>query len=65
MRRESIVWKQLRHNNILPFIGVDNVTIPGIYCLISPWMDNSTVLHYLENHPDADRLTCVRFSELR
>ncbi|PBK81552.1 kinase-like protein [Armillaria gallica] len=60
MLRETIVWKQLRHDYILPFIGVDAVTMPGKYCLISPWMENGTVLHYLENHPHTDRLTCIR-----
>ncbi len=60
MCRETIVWKQLRHDNILPFVSVDTLTIPEKYCLISPWMDNDNVLHDLEKHPDTDRLKCVR-----
>ncbi|PBK58537.1 kinase-like protein, partial [Armillaria solidipes] len=58
--REALVWRQLRHENILPFCGIDFEYFMPRYCLISPWMKNGNVVHYLESHPDHDRLKCVR-----
>ncbi|PBK61348.1 kinase-like protein, partial [Armillaria solidipes] len=58
--RETIVWKQLHHHNILPFIGVDDITFPDKHSLISPCMDNGNVVRYLKKHPDHNRLTCIR-----
>jgi len=50
---------ELKHRNIVPFLGIANIPehdgqVP--ICLITPWMDNGDMAHYLENHPDADRL---------
>ncbi|TDL15485.1 kinase-like protein [Rickenella mellea] len=53
---EAVMWRQLKHPNILPFYGVfkgdehfDRL------CLVSPWMDAGNVIDYLNLHPDADR----------
>ncbi|KAJ7067087.1 kinase-like domain-containing protein [Mycena amicta] len=48
--REALVWKELRHPNILPFIGIDRETFPSAYCLVSPWMRNGNVLAFLQQH---------------
>ncbi|KAJ8077745.1 hypothetical protein PM082_002178 [Marasmius tenuissimus] len=50
--REAIVWKHLRHPNLLPFLGVyyldeDREDI----CLVSPWMDKGDLHHYLKKTP--------------
>ncbi|KAK0447529.1 hypothetical protein EV421DRAFT_2033251 [Armillaria borealis] len=60
LRREAIVWRQLRHGNILPFIGINCSYFTPSYCLISPWMNNGSLISFLELHPDHDRLHCVR-----
>ncbi|PBK74604.1 kinase-like protein [Armillaria solidipes] len=58
-RREAIVWKQLCHPNILPFLGVSEDLFAPSYCLISPWMINGNIMSYLEAHPDHDRLASL------
>ncbi|KAK0464744.1 kinase-like domain-containing protein, partial [Desarmillaria tabescens] len=57
--REALVWRQLRHPNILPFLGVNKDLFAPSYCLISPWMVNGNIMSYLEAHPDHDRLTTL------
>ncbi|KAJ6601110.1 kinase-like domain-containing protein [Mycena vulgaris] len=43
-RREALVWQQLRHPNILPFLGVTVVDkFPSSMCMVSPWMENGTI----------------------
>ena len=36
--REAIVWRQLKHRHILPFLGVDRFAFPSRLCMVSPWM---------------------------
>jgi hypothetical protein len=45
------VWRQLRHSNILPFIGLSKSiflenTLPA---LVSPWMDNGSLRDYVKS----------------
>ncbi|KAJ7607401.1 kinase-like domain-containing protein, partial [Roridomyces roridus] len=56
--REALVWKDLIHPNILPFIGIDRDTFSSSLCMVSPWMVNGTVLQYLQDHGrvNVDRL---------
>ncbi|KAF5371212.1 hypothetical protein D9758_004115 [Tetrapyrgos nigripes] len=53
---EAIVWKQLDHPNVLPFLGVNTVLFSPSFCLVSPWMENGNVLNFIDNNPDHDRL---------
>ncbi|KAF7319102.1 Kinase-like protein [Mycena chlorophos] len=46
--REALVWRQLRHPHILPFLGLDKETFPASFSMVSPWMENGTVMKYLE-----------------
>ncbi|KAJ8080052.1 hypothetical protein PM082_016879 [Marasmius tenuissimus] len=50
--REAIVWKQLRHPNLLPFLGIYYLddTREEI-CLVSPWMDRGNLVQYLKDNP--------------
>ncbi|KAK0464740.1 kinase-like domain-containing protein [Desarmillaria tabescens] len=57
--KEALVWRQLRHPNILPFLGVNEDLFTPSYCLISPWMVNGNIMSYLEAHPDHNRLTTL------
>ena len=56
--REAVIWKNLTHPNILPFLGV---TIDPLQ-LVSEWMPGGTLLKYVKNNPDADRLGLVGIS---
>jgi len=43
---EARVWHQLKHPNVLQFLGVDPETFPSDLCLVSPWMLRGTILQY-------------------
>ncbi|KAK1229001.1 hypothetical protein PQX77_007954, partial [Marasmius sp. AFHP31] len=47
--REAVVWKQLHHSNVLPFLGVHFLdgSVQRI-CLVSPWMDHGNLVQYLK-----------------
>ncbi|KAF9256251.1 kinase-like protein [Marasmius fiardii PR-910] len=53
--QEAIVWQQLKHPNVLPFIGMYylNNTQEQL-CLISPWMDDGNLSQFVKknNHID-------------
>ncbi|KAJ7808493.1 kinase-like domain-containing protein, partial [Mycena leptocephala] len=51
--KEAIVWRYLKHPNILPFLGVDGTTFPAPrMAMVSPWMPQGSVLNYVsENSP--------------
>ncbi|KAF7326865.1 Kinase-like protein [Mycena venus] len=58
--REALVWQTLRHKYVLPLIGIDRETFSSSasLCMVSPWMQNGTVLKYLNEHGrvDVDKL---------
>ncbi|KAK7027404.1 Rho guanine nucleotide exchange factor [Paramarasmius palmivorus] len=48
--REAIIWRQLRHPNLLPCLGLyylDEDSQP--ICLVSPWMENGDLNEFLRN----------------
>ncbi|KAK1219128.1 Rho guanine nucleotide exchange factor [Marasmius sp. AFHP31] len=47
--QEAIVWQQLRHPNLLPFVGM--YYFGEQLCLVSPWMERGNLVTYLENAP--------------
>ncbi|KAJ7224830.1 kinase-like domain-containing protein, partial [Mycena rebaudengoi] len=56
--REALIWQQFEHPYILPMLGLDRESFSPSLCMVSPWMENGTVLKYLEEHgrQDVDRL---------
>ncbi|KAG6820841.1 hypothetical protein H0H93_010668 [Arthromyces matolae] len=42
--REALVWQQLKHPNVLPFLGIDSEVFPASLCMVSPWMRHGTLL---------------------
>ncbi|KAL0953745.1 hypothetical protein HGRIS_004935 [Hohenbuehelia grisea] len=48
--REALFWRHVRHPNVMPFIGIDSETFGSSLCLVSPWMQNGTVLRYLKGN---------------
>ncbi|KAG8897206.1 hypothetical protein FRB99_008362 [Tulasnella sp. 403] len=54
IRQEARVWQELKHPNILQFIGIAEDDAHRLY-LLSPWMENGSLKLYLPRHPDADR----------
>ncbi|CCM03212.1 uncharacterized protein FIBRA_05336 [Fibroporia radiculosa] len=56
--REAILWKQLHHTNIVPFLGV-SATDTMELMFVSPWMDNGDIVSYLEKHPEVERVSKI------
>jgi serine/threonine protein kinase len=48
MCREALVWRQLQHENVLPFIGINTTLFPSyrLPVLISPWMYYGSLREY-------------------
>ncbi|KAF9053824.1 kinase-like protein, partial [Hymenopellis radicata] len=56
---EALVWRNLNHPNVLPFLGVSKDLFYPSFCLISPWMNNGNIMAFLSQNPDHDRLRSV------
>ncbi|KAK1218886.1 hypothetical protein PQX77_018413 [Marasmius sp. AFHP31] len=57
--KETLVWTQLSHPNVLPFYGVSTTLFPQCFCLISPWMDNGDIITFLKRNPGHDILRAL------
>jgi len=55
--QEVIVWKWLRHENILPFIGV--MFAPSPISIVSERMENGNIMEFTEVNQDYNRLRLV------
>ncbi|KAJ7353293.1 kinase-like domain-containing protein [Mycena albidolilacea] len=51
---EALVWKDLRHANILPFLGIEKDSFPSSLCMVSPWMEHGTAINYVKEHGHAN-----------
>ena len=49
------MWKRLRHQNIVPFIGVTQDPLQ----FVSEWMPNGDLMAYLGKNPGANRIALV------
>lgn len=57
--REALIWRQLKHPNILAFLGISKTAFPGRLCMVAPWMDSGNILDYLASQPTVDRKALV------
>ncbi|KAF5358883.1 hypothetical protein D9757_012303 [Collybiopsis confluens] len=57
--REALIWRQLRHPNILPLLGVNISLFYPSFCLVSPWMENKDIIAYLKQNPDHSLRTAL------
>ena len=55
--KEVVGWKWLRHENILPFVGVS--LKPPLFSIISERMENGNVMNFIKTHPNYNRLRLV------
>ena len=55
---EAVVWKRLRHPNVVPFLGVTTAPLQ----LVSVWMPNGILTDYVKAEPQADRINIVSIS---
>ncbi|EDR05649.1 uncharacterized protein LACBIDRAFT_294799 [Laccaria bicolor S238N-H82] len=56
---QVLVWRQLKHPNILPFIGASTELFSPRFCFISLWMDRGDIMSYLKQNPRHDRFAAV------
>ncbi|KZT27465.1 kinase-like protein, partial [Neolentinus lepideus HHB14362 ss-1] len=52
--REVVIWHSVRHDNILPFLGIDCDASTSMFCMVSPWMCNGTIMEFIRKHPNVD-----------
>ncbi|TCD61463.1 hypothetical protein EIP91_008398 [Steccherinum ochraceum] len=50
---ESLIWKNLRHDHVLTFLGVTNVVFPRSPCMVTPWMPFGHIRHALQDLRDS------------
>ena len=48
-RQEAIIWRQLKHDNIMPLIGICDNLISGCDLLVSPWMENGDLPTFIKS----------------
>jgi serine/threonine protein kinase len=56
--RETRLWSMLRHKNVVRLLGI--ASADSSPPLVTPWMENGTIVDYLKKHPSTDRLSFVR-----
>ena len=69
IRRELGIWRRLKHDNIVPFLGIAyGFGMHDAVSLVSSWMPNGTLASFLEEHDNelgvAHRLQLVRLGSL-
>ncbi|TFK39392.1 kinase-like domain-containing protein [Crucibulum laeve] len=57
--QEILVWRQLMHPNVLPFLGASKDIFRPKYTLILQYMTNGNIMDYLHKYPHHDRLTSI------
>ncbi|KAJ7579385.1 kinase-like domain-containing protein [Mycena floridula] len=56
--REVLLWRQLKHKHILPFLGVSREFGPSL-AWVSPWMRHGNVLGFLQAQPGTKRMSLI------
>ncbi|KAE9387519.1 kinase-like protein, partial [Gymnopus androsaceus JB14] len=62
--QEALVWSQLKHPNVLPFLGTNVELFPESYCLTLPWCSNGNVMDYLRTHPEVNKMGIAITSQI-
>ena len=54
-----MIWRNLRHPNILRLIGVTMTKTQ--FAMVSDWMENGNINEFVKANPDTNRLELVCF----
>ena len=59
--KEVVIWKNLNHPNVLPFVGAAMATEPGRekYGIVSEFMENWDIKTFIGHNVDVNRLELV------
>ncbi|KIM77037.1 hypothetical protein PILCRDRAFT_12392 [Piloderma croceum F 1598] len=60
IRNEIKIWANLRHPNILQFLGAN--VLDNISFIVMPYLQNGNAHNYLNEHPNGDRLQILGIS---
>ena len=55
--KEVVTWKALRHQNVLPLLGVTMSS--SRFTMVSEWMHNGNINEFVKTHRDANRFELV------
>ena len=55
--KEVLTWKSLRHQNILPLLGV--AASNNQFAMVSEWMTNGNISEFVRSHREANRFKLV------
>ena len=58
--KEAMGWRWLRHENILPFLGVTSNSPP--FSMVSPWMENGDIVSFIKATPNQNPFSLVGIS---
>ena len=58
--KEVLTWKALRHQNVLPLLGV--TMCDNQFAMVSEWMADGNINEFVKAHRDANRFELVGFS---
>ncbi|KIO15432.1 hypothetical protein M407DRAFT_52801, partial [Tulasnella calospora MUT 4182] len=53
VKRETLIWEMVKHQNILPFFG--HQIVDGTPMLVSPWCKHGSLDIYTREHPELTR----------
>ncbi|KAK1234510.1 hypothetical protein PQX77_002284 [Marasmius sp. AFHP31] len=59
-QREAILWRQTKHPNVLPFLGIYQLEQTQQLCLISPWMEKGNLVQFLKRTKREDVDHCMK-----
>lgn len=46
---EALVWQGLRHEFVLPFLGITDTVFSNMPCIVSPWMTKGTIRQVIDD----------------
>ena len=52
--REALIWRQMRHVNILELRGIDMVTFDNGPSMVLPWVQDGNIRQYMDRNPQVD-----------
>lgn len=60
--RESILWKNLVHDHVVPFLGVSEDVFIGTFCMVLPWVERGCLRDYLHRKRKEGELLVAAFA---
>jgi hypothetical protein len=62
LHKEAIVWRQLQHPHVLPFLGLDQSLFSDHdrICMVCPWMENGNLCQFVKSKVYNAKDDCIR-----